>query len=137
MSLTLQRVAYCSAVGNPDAALIMLAEILAVSDRNNTRDGLTGTLLISRGRFFQVLEGAKQDLDRTLARISADPRHHDIELVFRRDVDSRLFTQWGMVAARISPGQQPGIDAVIDRCGEDPVAAIRAARTPLEHQLAG
>ncbi|GAA0620421.1 BLUF domain-containing protein [Brevundimonas kwangchunensis] len=136
MSLNLQRIAYYSLASQPEAALIMLAEILGVSDRNNVRDSLTGALLVSRGRFFQVLEGAAQDLDRTLARIAADPRHHSLNVVLRVDVNRRMFGQWGMVAARIAPSQQPEIDAIIDRCHDDPAAAIKAARDLLEHQIA-
>lgn len=136
MSLKLQRVAYCSHATRPEMALQMLAEILAVSDRNNRRDNLTGVLLISRGRFFQVLEGAAQDLDRALVRISADRRHRDIVIVAREDVSNRVFSQWGMVAARVSPMQQPAIDAVIDNCRADPAAAIDAARNLIDRQLA-
>ena len=136
MSLNLQRIAYCSDAVRPELALQTLAEILSVSDRNNTRDRLTGVLLISRGRFFQVLEGARQDLDRTLARIEADPRHRNLHLVVREDIRHRLFDQWGMVAARISPSRQAHIDAVIDRCRADPASAIQAARALLDRQIA-
>jgi hypothetical protein len=135
-TLELQRIVYCSQAARPDLALQSLAEILAVSDRNNRRDGLTGVLLISRGRFFQVLEGAAQDLDRTMNRIRLDPRHHDVDLVNRRSVQNRRFAQWGMVAARITPEQQPEIDAVIDRCSAAPDAAVDAARALLEQQIA-
>ena len=135
-TLELQRIVYCSRAARPDLALGSLAEILAVSDRNNRRDSLTGVLLISRGRFFQVLEGAAQDLDRTMNRIRLDPRHHDVEVVSRRPTRNRLFAQWGMVAARITPQQQPEIDAVIDNCHADPEAAMDAARVLLDQQIA-
>lgn len=135
-SLELQRIVYCSQAAQPELALPMLADILAVSDRNNRRDGLTGVLLISGGRFFQVLEGAAQDLDRTMNRIRLDPRHHDVELVSRRSITSRRFGQWAMVAARIAPSQQPLIDTVIDRRHDDPEAAVDAARALLDQQIA-
>ncbi|MDQ8028621.1 MAG: BLUF domain-containing protein [Brevundimonas sp.] len=136
MSLTLQRIAYCSDAARPELAIQTLAEILAVSDRNNARDNLTGVLLISRGRFFQVLEGAAQDIDRTLRRIQADRRHRNLRIVVREDVQSRLFDQWGMVAAQVTPSRQAHIDQVIDRCSDDPAAAIDAARDLLDRQLA-
>lgn len=135
-SLELQRIVYCSTAARPDLALPLLAEVLAVSDRNNRRDGLTGVLLISKGRFFQVLEGAAQDLDRTMNRIRLDPRHHDVDVVSRRPIKSRRFAQWAMVAARITPAQQPEIDAVIDHCQDAPDAAVDAARALLEQQIA-
>jgi len=135
-TLELQRIVYCSQAARPDLALPLLAEVLAVSDRNNRRDGLTGVLLISRGRFFQVLEGAAQNLDRTMNRIRLDPRHHDVELVSRRPIRSRRFGEWAMVAARITPQQQPQIDAVIDHCRDAPEAAVDAARALLDQQIA-
>lgn len=135
-TLELQRIVYCSRAARPDLALQALAEILAVSDRNNRRDGLTGVLLISKGRFFQVLEGAAQDLDRTMNRIRLDPRHHDVEVVSRGPIQSRRFGEWAMVAARITPSQQPEIDAVIDHCNDDPEAAVDTARALLEQQIA-
>lgn len=136
MSLQLERIAYCSQARRPDLALLTLAEILSVSDRNNRRDNLTGVLLVSRGRFFQVLEGAAQDLDRTLARITADPRHTDLKVVTREPIRDRLFGQWGMVAARIAPSRQDRIDAVIDRCHLEPTTAVDAARALLDEQIA-
>lgn len=136
MSLKLQRIAYCSDATRPDLAIQTLAEILAVSDRNNVRDNLTGVLLISKGRFFQVLEGAQQDVDRALRRIEADGRHTNLRLVARQDVATRLFGQWGMVAARISPSRQPQIDRVIDHCHADPAAAVDTARALLDRQIA-
>lgn len=134
--LELERVVYCSQARRPEVALQSLAEILAVSDRNNRRDNLTGVLLVSRGRFFQVLEGAAQDMDRTMRRIGQDARHHDIHIVSRSPARGRLFGQWGMVAARVTPMRQAQIDAVIDRCHEDPGAAVEAARNLLDHQIA-
>lgn len=134
--LSLERVAYCSRAVRPELALVTLAEILAVSDRNNRRDNLTGMLLISRGRFFQVLEGAAQDVERMLERIGRDPRHTHLSVVMRRPVKDRLFGQWAMVAARITPRQQPTIDQVIDNCHDDPDLAVHSALELLRAQLA-
>lgn len=134
--LSLERVAYCSRAVRPELALVTLAEILAVSDRNNRRDNLTGMLLISRGRFFQVLEGAAQDVERMLERIGRDPRHTHLSVMMRRPVRDRLFGQWAMVAARITPRQQPTIDQVIDNCHDDPDLAVDSALELLRAQLA-
>ena len=80
MGLNLERVLYTSrARGNADN-LMMQVEILAVSQRNNARDGLTGALMIHDGRFLQVLEGAAQDLDRLMRRLADDPAALDAAL---------------------------------------------------------
>lgn len=120
------RVAYYSIANTPDLALIALADIIAVSDRNNRRDQLTGALLVSRGRFFQILEGEPVDVDRALRRIGMDPRHHDLIVVSRHEVASRLFPGWSMVAARVTPAIAPEIDRAIDDCKDNPARAIDA-----------
>jgi hypothetical protein len=137
MSLSLERLAYCSEAVQPDMALIMLADIIAVSDQNNRRDGLTGALLVSRGRFFQVLEGPTYALDRAFARIEADPRHRNLDVVFRGPATDRDFAGWNLVAARIAPRLQPAIDAIIDDCRRHPAAAMSALRSLVDDQLAG
>lgn len=119
-------VAYCSTANTPDLALVALADIIAVSDRNNRRDHLTGALLVSRGRFFQILEGEPVDVDRALRRIETDPRHHDLTVVSRKEVESRLFGGWSMVAARVTPAVAPEIDRAIDDCSRNPARAIYA-----------
>lgn len=86
------RVAYRSKATKPEQALVSLADILAVSDRLNRKDRLSGGLLVSRGRFFQVLQGNEVDVDRALLRIGRDPRHHGVEIVLRSPVTRRLFS---------------------------------------------
>ncbi len=70
MSLPLERVVYVSRATSPHAeAMLNLIQILAVSQRNNARDEITGALALSRGRFLQVIEGRPSDLDRLLKRL--------------------------------------------------------------------
>ena len=97
------RIAYRSKANQPELAVAALADIIAVSDHLNRRDGLSGGLLVSRGRFFQVLEGETADVDRALGRIGRDGRHRDVEMVLRSEVTRRLFRDWAMVAARVTP----------------------------------
>ena len=128
------RIAYCSQATRPDLALIALAEIIAVADRNNRRDHLTGALVVSRGRFFQVLEGQAVDVDRTLARIAQDPRHTGLKHVMRREVTGRLFPNWSMVAARVTPSVEADIERAIDACEANPDEAVEAVRALVERQ---
>lgn len=103
MGLNLERVLYTSrARGNADN-LMMQVEILAVSQRNNARDGLTGALMIHDGRFLQVLEGAAQDLDRLMRRLADDPRHEEVVVVERAPIAQRDFTGWAMASVRVTP----------------------------------
>lgn len=72
------------------------AAILAVSRRNNARDGLSGLLYTNGKRFLQVLEGDPAHVERALARIDADPRHRAMVVLSSRDVSTREFGGWAM-----------------------------------------
>lgn len=136
MNLVLERVIYISESTKPDPALISLADILAASDRNNRRDGLTGALMVSGGRFLQVLEGAHQDLNRTLERLKRDTRHRDIEVLSRQSAKGRRFGQWTMVAARITPAQKPEMDQIIHLSATAPEDAADRMLSLVQQQLA-
>ena len=71
-------------------------DILAVSRRNNGRDGLTGLLAIGGRRFLQVLEGPGAALTAAYDRIQADPRHFALVQLSRRTVAERSFPDWQM-----------------------------------------
>lgn len=137
MSLILERVIYVSDATRPDPALITLADILATSDRNNRRDHLTGALLVTSTRFLQVLEGARQDLDRTLARLAGDSRHHNLVVLSRHAADQRRFAGWAMAAARITPSQSLHMDAIINQAATAPGAAVTAVQSLIDAQKAG
>lgn len=72
------------------------ASILATSRRNNARDGLTGLLYADGRRFLQALEGNQLPLERTLERITADPRHRAVVILSCRDIAAREFGEWAM-----------------------------------------
>lgn len=115
MSLPLERVVYGSRATSPHIeAMMNLIQILAVSQRNNARDEITGALALSKGRFFQIIEGRPSDLDRLLKRLEADPRHERVDVVDRRPIDARLFGDWAMVAPTVTPERAAEIDRVVE-----------------------
>lgn len=78
-----------------------LEQILTVSVRNNIRVGLTGLLLYSSREFLQCLEGEREPLNQTYARILADPRHSHVMILDYSEVGKRLFADWAM--QRLNP----------------------------------
>jgi hypothetical protein len=82
-----------------------LKAILEVSQRNNTRDGITGMLLYEDGTFIQVLEGEDAVVESTFERISKDPRHGKILLIARLELEQRSFHDWEMGFFDASGGQ--------------------------------
>lgn len=73
-----------------------LRELLEVSRRNNHAQGLSGMLLFAGGHFVQTLEGPATDVDAAFTRISADPRHRDVIVALREEVEERAFGDWSM-----------------------------------------
>lgn len=125
-SEALERAVYCSRALIDTASLQAISELLGVSQRNNARDGLTGALAVNDGWFLQVIEGPATGLDRLLRRLAEDSRHTDLEVLSRRPVSGRLFPDWSMVAARITPDVGPQLKRLIDECRVTPEAAVDA-----------
>lgn len=87
------------AQASPGGLLAVLRDILAKSQRNNARDGITGYLIGDRDWFAQVLEGEADKVRATYNRIQSDPRHEQVTLLSRREVRTRSFPQWSMGGA--------------------------------------
>ncbi len=73
-----------------------LAEILAASQRNNARVGVTGALCLANGIFLQQLEGDRSEVNRLYHRILLDPRHRDPAVLDFSEIPYRRFTHWSM-----------------------------------------
>lgn len=74
----------------------MLESVLAVSRRNNEAAGISGLLLAGGRRFLQALEGPKEAVEETYARIKIDPRHFAFVELANRTVDAPEFGDWSM-----------------------------------------
>src|ERR1700692_4200905 len=55
-----------------------LRAIVSTARWRNKDDNLTGALLFTGGGFTQVLEGRREIVERTFARVAADHRHTDV-----------------------------------------------------------
>lgn len=95
-----------------------VGRILASSTRNNDRAGLTGTLLVGKRHFLQVLEGDADAVSETFERIVHDKRHHKIRLISFQVVDTRMFDQWEMRGVGVFEFDPPISQALIERYGE-------------------
>lgn len=70
--------------------------ILAQARVKNDVAGLTGALVFSDHRFFQLLEGPAAALQATFDRIARDPRHGDVTVLYSGRRDARRFGGWSM-----------------------------------------
>lgn len=95
------QISYLSRASEPMSAEALLS-LLMQSRRNNVARGLTGMLLCGNGTFLQVLEGDDDVVDQLVATISADPRHTAIQMLSRRPIKQRQYTEWSMGFERVT-----------------------------------
>ena len=89
--------------GGDRAMLTNLREIVSASQRNNSRDGITGFLIFDKTWFVQILEGDKAQVTETYNRIARDTRHSAATIMNVRDIEARLFPNWTMGGAMRTP----------------------------------
>lgn len=87
---------YSSRFSREGGASSTLRDIVARSEAQNGRDRITGYLVFDKLHFIQVLEGAREDVERTFNRICQDDRHEAIAVIAKRDIDQRQFPEWSM-----------------------------------------
>jgi hypothetical protein len=127
--LPLHRAIYVSdAVGDAANSLLVLAEILGASERNNRRDGLTGVLMRHGGRFLQAVEGRRADVDRLMDRLRADARHENVQLLSYQGASHRLFGGWPMALAEMTLGAERLLNgATLDQLGPERAETLLVA----------
>lgn len=78
----LRRIVYVSrSIGAAGLSTVSLAHIMGAAERNNRRDQITSGLVVHGDRIVQALEGPSLGVERAFARIQADPRHTDLQLL--------------------------------------------------------
>ncbi|MFA6967547.1 BLUF domain-containing protein [Bosea sp. (in: a-proteobacteria)] len=118
----LHRLVYSSTyrTGRIDNELLALRDILSQSRKNNQKSEITGYLMFDGESFVQVLEGPRESVEATMARIAQDERHRDVTIIAIKPTESRAFHNWTMGGYRRSAEQDPifrahGIPGQIDR----------------------
>ena len=105
----LYRLAYTSRnliKGSEAEIAATVSEILATSQSNNMRVGVTGALLFNGGYFAQVLEGPRTVVETTFERLQRDRRHSDVNVLQCEAVAMRGFPNWSMAfVGRSTKGQ--------------------------------
>lgn len=73
-----------------------LLDMITVARRRNACLGLTGVLYSDGAYFVQTIEGARESVLETYARIAADPRHAQVTQVHGGPIGKRRFAHWAM-----------------------------------------
>ncbi|MBC7729499.1 MAG: BLUF domain-containing protein [Microbacteriaceae bacterium] len=95
------RLIYVSKAVGPQS-LTLTDSILRKAHAWNTQNDITGVLCEGQGVFLQALEGERGQVTRLYARIFADPRHADLELIHCESITERRYGQWSMARVRLS-----------------------------------
>ena len=114
-----------------------LEDLLAVSRDKNAASGVTGLLLYADQQFIQTLEGDPDDVEATMRRIRADPRHRGVDITLVEDIETRFFPEWSMgFRALDADGVAclPGFSDFLDPDSEVYKTSVRLGRAGKFHQ---
>lgn len=87
-----------SYVSNQTAAMdnAALLKLLGQARQRNARLGITGLLLHREDSFFQVLEGAREEVLGLFEQIARDKRHERVETLSEGPIGAREYSDWQM-----------------------------------------
>ena len=105
--------AYSSAATRPFSSKD-LADLLAVSRKNNEKRGITGMLLYIDESFFQILEGPEQALHTLYETITRDDRHSNVTKLIEEPIERRTFSDWSMGYAKATRAELSAIVGLND-----------------------
>lgn len=106
-----------------------LTALLGHCRERNLADDITGMLLYKDGSFMQALEGERDVIQQTYARIVQDTRHKDITLLRERALEARNFEGWSMGFKAVNSADlesEPGFS----QFGEDTFSSAKFAAKP-------
>lgn len=122
---------YVSRAVGPQTTTVT-ASILSTAQANNKLHGISGVLCQGRGLYLQLLEGERGELNRLYARIVADTRHKDVELLHHSEITQRRFAAWSMALVQLRD-DDPMV--LMNHPEFDPYAASGAAALQLLDEL--
>lgn len=104
ISPSLWGLAYCSLPTTPFSDRD-LSDLMQAARRANAHYGVTGRLYVlesghgeppSVARFLQWIEGTEDAVGAVYARIAADTRHRNLQVLYHGPVRARRFPEWDM-----------------------------------------
>ncbi|MEM6812250.1 MAG: BLUF domain-containing protein [Pseudomonadota bacterium] len=84
------------AVGAPDEIESTMSNIIQTSRKNNHEKLISGVLIYHKGKYLQVIEGPKENIQNLYHVIEQDNRHENCKILIDCEVESRGFAEWKM-----------------------------------------
>ena len=81
---------------------------------NNQKQDITGLLLYYNGRFMQIIEGDKADIQALFKLICNDIRHQDVVVLEEGEQEGKNFPDWAMGFKAVSGEQNFSMPAFIN-----------------------
>jgi uncharacterized membrane protein (DUF373 family) len=107
------QVSYISSATQPMSTQELL-ELLQQCRKNNAGNGVTGMLLYSNATFLQVLEGEEKIIDSLVEKIRTDPRHTHLQILHRKTIERRQYSDWSMGFKRVSNRELQHVEGLRD-----------------------
>jgi len=95
------QLSYISSATEPMSTQDLLP-LLQGCREQNAGSGVTGMLLYGNATFLQVLEGEEAVVDALLETIRRDPRHTDLQVLYRKTIERREYSDWSMGFKRVA-----------------------------------
>ncbi|WP_167737415.1 BLUF domain-containing protein [Sphingomonas parva] len=102
-----------------------IGRIVEVSRAQNARLGITGTLIFTKGRFAQIIEGPAEAVDHLMEKIVRDRRHARVTVVDVRKTGRRRFTGWSLSYSGVSHYIDKHIRPLFDEADPDGIRQLR------------
>ena len=115
------RMLYISTAVGPQTTTVT-GTILRSAQAFNAENGITGVLCQGQGVWLQILEGGRSEINALYARISADKRHKDVQLMVFEDIAQRRYGAWAMAHVDLTD-TDPMLAVTGTDTGFDPYAA--------------
>ena len=94
MQTQLKQVIYVSEI--TDTSSDSLTAIYDISQKNNSKSGISGCLLIGSNSYLQLLEGQESAVENLYSKIKVDSRHKNVKKLFEQHIEEKLFSSWSM-----------------------------------------
>ncbi|MBK1724709.1 phosphate-starvation-inducible PsiE family protein [Thiocystis violacea] len=112
------QITYISSATEPMSTPALLS-LLQSCRENNAGRGVTGMLFHCNGTFLQVLEGEERVIDELLDIIEQDPRHTGMQVIQRKEIKHRQYSDWSMGFQRVSERDLRQIEGLRDFSEKD------------------
>lgn len=99
----LYRIVYISTAA-ANFQLRSMPKLLKDARDRNFKSALSGLLIFVDGSFMQVLEGTQENVQDCYGRITRDPRHSNLQVIFSEPIRRRAFPGWSMAWHNCPPG---------------------------------